>query len=361
MANTLSVSDRPSAWLTKRLYQPKPMDVLRTKSIITKKLPIEIVDLIIDLAEYWPHSCVTLASKESDTPIRIPSGGNHENTFLLRSYPIGYVPRACDPVNASSLNESYITTSPSPDPNIHEASQETSDKILSHWAQESQLRGEFPCRKIVFTLKSHDQGWGGDPRNRGTFNGSFTWFDVGKEKLCFCEKDEFCPKESHEQPLSTSQHEQKITNNPTIPYFVIPHPRCTALSEISQDISVLCTSRTIVPKTISEKDGASSTTSEIIKNFEHPLLPDTGVLQKNATADRNARTYTITWSWNDEIDLESAAANELTQQGRGPATASGEFVRSLKFGDIVTIWGKCRFPGWINHVFEVKIDVYWAV
>ena len=41
-----------------------------------------------------------------------------------------------------------------------------------------------PCRRIVFTIRSHDQGWGGDPGDAGTYNGSWTWFEVGLERWC---------------------------------------------------------------------------------------------------------------------------------------------------------------------------------
>ena len=60
--------------------------------------------------------------------------------------------------------------------------------------------------------------------------------------------------------------------------------------------------------------------------------------------------------WTDDWDEDS-----LEEEGRGPQTGNGEFVRSLKLGDIVSIWGKARFRGWVNHVQKVKVDLYWAV
>lgn len=46
-----------------------------------------------------------------------------------------------------------------------------------------------PCRKIVFTIESRDQGWGGEPEHRETYRGSWTWFEAGIERL---EKDSSC-------------------------------------------------------------------------------------------------------------------------------------------------------------------------
>jgi hypothetical protein len=90
-------------------------------------------------------------------------------------------------------------------------------------------------------------------------------------------------------------------------------------------------------------------------------LPDAWVLQKNVTANRNTKKHVITWSYNDDIDRDSLEADELEKQGRGCATGSGERVRDLKVGDVVTVWAKSRFPGWVNTVERVRIDVYWAV
>lgn len=56
------------------------------------------------------------------------------------------------------------------------------EQVLKHWESVSSARG-FPCRKAVFTLKSNDQGWGGIFADQGTYNGSWTWFDVGLERM----------------------------------------------------------------------------------------------------------------------------------------------------------------------------------
>ena len=39
-----------------------------------------------------------------------------------------------------------------------------------------------PVRKIVFTIKSRDQGWGGGA-NGATYHGSYTWFEAGLERF----------------------------------------------------------------------------------------------------------------------------------------------------------------------------------
>jgi hypothetical protein len=63
----------------------------------------------------------------------------------------------------------------------------------------------------------------------------------------------------------------------------------------------------------------------------------------------------------DCIKPDSIEATLLEEEGRGKETGSGELVRNMAVGDVITLWGRARFPGWINHIQEVKIDVYWAV
>ena len=84
-------------------------------------------------------------------------------------------------------------------------------------------------------------------------------------------------------------------------------------------------------------------------------------IQRNLVAHTRMKEHIVEWSWTDDIDPESDAAAELDKQGRGAATGDGSFVRSLKMGDVVTVWGKARFPSWMNQVEKVKIDIYWAV
>lgn len=86
------------------------------------------------------------------------------------------------------------------------------------------------------------------------------------------------------------------------------------------------------------------------------------MLQSNVVVDKHMRTHRITWSWTDNItNPESAEAKELEEQGRGTLSADGEFVRNLQLGDVVTVWAKARFPGWVNHVQKVQVKVYWAI
>ncbi|PYH89067.1 hypothetical protein BO71DRAFT_403365 [Aspergillus ellipticus CBS 707.79] len=44
-------------------------------------------------------------------------------------------------------------------------------------------KGErFPVREIRIDVWSHDQGWSSYPEDRGTYRGSWTWFDLGFQR-----------------------------------------------------------------------------------------------------------------------------------------------------------------------------------
>lgn len=95
--------------------------------------------------------------------------------------------------------------------------------------------------------------------------------------------------------------------------------------------------------------------------FHHPLHPRPDyTIQRNKTAQRKATTHRVVWSWDDGM-ANQHTAEELDNIGRGQQTGDGSFVRGLKLGDVITVWGKSRFAGWANHVESVKIDIYWAL
>lgn len=96
--------------------------------------------------------------------------------------------------------------------------------------------------------------------------------------------------------------------------------------------------------------------------YVHPLLrQDEFEIHRNKTASREWQEHSVTWSYLDDIEPDSESGKELDEAGRGRNTGDGSFVSSLRLGDVVTVWGKARFPLWVNHVESVKIDLYWAV
>lgn len=98
-------------------------------------------------------------------------------------------------------------------------------------------------------------------------------------------------------------------------------------------------------------------------DYQFPYTPWKGPyeIQRNRTASIDFTDYEVTWTCWDVISPDSAEAQELMEQGKGRRAGDGEFVRSLKLGDVVTVWGRAMHRGWRNTVESVEIDIYWAL
>jgi len=61
-------------------HQPSVQDVLEVKTFLFEKaaLPVELLDTIIDYAEYWPHTTV-----RTTTSTTVMSGASRENQFIV--------------------------------------------------------------------------------------------------------------------------------------------------------------------------------------------------------------------------------------------------------------------------------------
>lgn len=310
---------------------PTVADVLVVKAILIQtSLPLELIDAIIDYAEYWPHT---------SAPIRLLSRAGepfNPNYFLTRTLPLGCLPTSpsTDP-NLAPKVESGEVVAPYTfvPPTQSEESKTATAALLKAWARSSKPRDAHPCRKIVFSFRSHDQGWGGKYKDRGTYNGSYTWLDVGKEKARVVE-DEVLGKSM--ERLTRGSEGQEVEKMLTWNVESVDPP-------IKQSGGVVA-------------DGCSDTVE-----LAHPFLPHDNTLQKNRTATSQQQNYVIIWRWDDNIDPESAEAEALMENGRGRATGNGEFVRNLEIGDVVTLWARARFAGWQNTVEDVGIDMFWAV
>lgn len=207
-------------------------------------------------------------------------------------------------------------------------------EILKEWSKRSLPRGEHPVRKVVFTIVSHDQGWGGSAAHRNTYEGSYSWFDVGKERVEAIDTNKR-PALSHHTTIIRQSTPQETESGSSLPI-------CGVL-------------RSVDPPVIKDYTDPSKV------NMRHDLLPSDSKLQSNITANHTSKEHIITWSWNDCVEPESTEADELENIGRGRKSGNGEYVRGLTLGDIVTVWAKARFQGWSNHVEKVKVDVYYAI
>lgn len=99
----------------------------------------------------------------------------------LRSLPLGFVPGPDSEL--LGFGDPYNLTKPHPWQDPIKPPKDISEQVLHQLRSKFHPQGNHPCRKVVFTLRSHDQGWGDDLSNRGSYRSSYTWFDAGLEKL----------------------------------------------------------------------------------------------------------------------------------------------------------------------------------
>lgn len=297
-------------------FEPSPVDVLVLKAMIQKArvLPVEIVDGIIEFAEYWPCSHSYVEYRNSVTGHESRAFRQDADAMLIRTPPVGF---------RNPLTDRYSTDEAIPPGYLLN---ECELKHFEKYLGEAMPPLKHPVRKVVFTIKSRDQGWGGGADTRGGYHGSYTWFEAGLEKF---DTDAKCSDETEGQSCS-----HRPINKPDhfLPY---------------------CKLRSVQPAP-RESDGKVTHGYDLIASPRY-------LIQSNKVAGRSPMTHTITWTWHDDIPRDSPEAEDLTLFGRGQATGDGEFVRSLEVGDVITVWVKSRFPGWVNNVYSVKVSVYWAV
>ncbi|EPE08391.1 hypothetical protein F503_01174 [Ophiostoma piceae UAMH 11346] len=363
------------------LYLPSYADVFVVKAMLghAGNLPLELVDTIIDHAEYWPHTHVEAKSTQLGG-ITVPSRSfstSANNLFLCRTPPLGFT-KAPVAEKDSSTEYSSRRLEPQPLPNSDSAHPGHDSTCLPDtiqgWLPAQQPKPvEHPCRKIVFTIVSRDQGWANNQQDRGTYKGSYSWFDAGLER--------------YGRASETSHEDEGDPSHSSMP----------------PDVKLYSISPAVV-----ETDAPPTETQPRSYTYSFPLLPGNDRLQSNRVAIRQWTKHKVVWSWADgggpkgeDIaadhlvhgtqrnltgrDGEEAAADEGTEGiagtegaddaeasdeteehpldkiGRGSATGDGEFVRNLCIGDVVTVWAKARFPGWVNSVQSIQVDVFWAV
>ncbi|CAN8100797.1 unnamed protein product [Discula destructiva] len=321
----------------KNAYKPSAMDVVVLKMMLQQglHLPAEVVLSILDFAEYWPHTTATL-----DHSMIVRTGAANENAFVLRMKPLGMIK------NVHYDQKYYSSACARPLPLAEDA--EYPLEQFQQWIGGPTDIVQHPCRRIVFTITSHDQGWSHNARtDRGTYRGSYTWFEAGLERF---DKTATCPKADTDEKDAAADADETASNENSD-----PSSSAATVDRVNVELPdpylPVYSLRPIYPPLAADQAAPA---------FHHDLTASpTHTIQYNKTAVREATTHTIAWSWDD--DRNPLMGEALREIGRGEQTGTGEFVRSLKPGDVVSVWAKTRFGGWVNNVDAVKVDVYWAM
>ncbi|KAF6837411.1 hypothetical protein CPLU01_03035 [Colletotrichum plurivorum] len=335
-------------------YKPTPIDVIVVRVMLEKAahLPPEVLDMVFDLAEYWPHSTAFVhypVNRNDRSSFSVRGSTQDENKLILRCPPVGFLdyrrvgeafkdaPLPPKSVNGSAVAEplrsltlaepSDTSTEPARDaPREYFAGSMTQPPALTH-----------PVRKIVFKTRSKDQGWGGQREHHGTYHGSWTWFEAGLEKF---DSERKCDG-SCKGTVPDQQSAPETSSAETSP-------------DRQEAKYCTCGLQSVYPPVVVSSDGRMA-------YHHHVAALENLKIQANKTAHKHWLEHEVVWSWTDDTHPESPEADRLVDIGRGRGTGTGRFVRSLKLGDVVTVWGKARFGGWTNNIEFVKVEIYWAI
>ncbi|KAH7919514.1 hypothetical protein BV22DRAFT_857030 [Leucogyrophana mollusca] len=292
------------ATVSYRGHRPSIADIIHVKKYLaqlTPRLPIELIDQILDDAWYWAHSSVTVQGHVS-VPNYITDGVRSRDKMYVRTLPLAVPGSEGDIGGGNDMRELVLGTVPV-------------DAGSSQWAPP---RGNHPCRMIEFQIWSRDQGYSPDVANHSTYRESYSWFDACVEtpKLNF--------------------HSGKD----------IPWPS----SLLTTDSSRLWSEH---PKFICSNADDNT-----------PTTPSPRHIQRNVHASTRTHHHVVTWHHRDYIEQGSAQAVEADLKGQGWQSLDGTFVRNLSVGDCITLRMRARPDGlhlWTCHAEKATIDVYWAV
>ncbi|KAK2777052.1 hypothetical protein FQN52_003235 [Onygenales sp. PD_12] len=157
---------------------------------------------------------------------------------------------------------------------------------------------DLKIKAVRFKLESHDQGWGGDQGTQGTYSSAWSWFEASIIRRC---------PVSDVDPLTPASQWSRVPEE-WAPYY--------------------------------KRMGWDFVRDE---NDKVRLWP----VQKNKVATKKTETHEIVWSPGGSFE--------------GPGSGSGEgFVSSLRPGDVIQLWARAMFPGWVNYVITAAVEVDYA-
>jgi len=236
-------------------FAPTDNDVYAVRNDFLHFLPLELVDLILETAQYWPCISVKRAS-------RLVVAANDHTSNNVAAY--------------------YLVTPP------------IREKRSMH------------IKMVKFTLKSCDQGWGGDPNNFDTYNASYTWFEAGIVR----------------------------DNREGVDTYLLE-----------------------LRKRSIDKFNDHAFNRTFGREVENPLQQERRwKLQYNMQVSRIRRRHSIVWT--KEGIADEIAETEASARGAGTGR---NFVNTLSSGDRVALVVRAQYPGWQNHVFGAKVVVYYSV
>ncbi|KAF3937172.1 hypothetical protein ABW19_dt0201353 [Dactylella cylindrospora] len=245
------------------------------------KVPPELVPPILDYAEYFPHEVIGKREEQESV------GNDGSKVYLTARIP----------------------------------EFEALDKNTAGKGGKEGMGGRpGRVRKLVFKIRSKDQGWSSYPRDKGTYRGSWSWLEVELWRKF----DSTGSTDTSGESSTGNQQQEQQQQQP--------------LPQLSEE----------------EK-----------KQNPGMYRVTTCLLQRNKHAVSDYTDHEIVWDWKvDELDDE---VEEKWEPGcvdtwqKGGRIDNGKFVRELRGGDELRVVMRALFPGWRCSVESCEIECWWAV
>ncbi|TFK60617.1 hypothetical protein BDN72DRAFT_828816 [Pluteus cervinus] len=287
--------------------------ILDLRELLLTRLPYEVVDMIIEEADYAARIRAKIRVKDGDGRVlrdgEVDGGDSsdeedegdtetHQDSGK-RQAPHDWEVDGSDGDDDSvgdaefAINHSRIIVVPAKHPLYNNTEKLLVTKSIPEKPQrvrENEGDRTPEIKRVVFRLESCDQGWGGehcvDP-----YDGSYTWFEA-----------------------------------------VIYRP----------DVS-----ETPDPRAEMALPGAFTGQGT---RGDDKLVNSEWVIQRNKRADVEYRRHEVVWTKESNFEWDGSV---------GCGTGKG-FVESLKFGDKIGIIARAQYPGWVNKIKHAEVEVVFS-
>ena len=264
-------------------YPTSATDIYKAYHILHKdsQLPAELSILILDFAEYHLRACTTRSTPQ-----------HYSQLHQARCYVQHPIPRfrtfhstSTDRYDSCACNTA-IKEPPSTSP------------CLSHVSRAKVM-------KIILTTRSHDQGWSDDAETHGTYDHSWTWFDLA-----------VTPQTPEPEPATDADEALLSPQRAVMPL----HPDSEMVSE---------------HRVVTNRHAVRATTEHRVVFL--PSVEDCSFVEGAVES---------------EVD---GVRSVLSVRGR-------RWVSDLLREDVsLDLLAQAAFPGWVNHVQGARIEVFTSV
>lgn len=288
-------------------HHPTLPQVIALKRYLVRSLPIELVNIILSFAEYWPY-----ASSTSSGPRIIKGKG----------------PRILPPPASAELWKGRTETTPEPTlADIHHkdnllvqsAPLGLSQEITQPWVSSST---QHPARMLIVEATARriipaQQG----PRYSYPLRAKHVWLDIGVVAGI-----------SHVPPplpLSPLDAERESRHTLLDPSF------CEGMEDV-----VLLQCRAAYHAHLEQRRSRALTCLKVNLHVDEYL-------------EGESRTITSVYRFDDN---EVARSNPLNAERKG-----AEFVRALRVGDEIGVWSRVNESGYVTVIEDVRVTVFWEI